>query len=63
MKKIKKKKSGTKIERHIIDLYLGGERDSESKIIPKKYGFFFSRKKMLLTLIVLVILLLIAELK
>lgn len=41
------------------DVYIGGERDPEAKILPKYYGRFFNRKWLFLTLFVLVIMLLI----
>ncbi len=43
------------------DLYLGGERDLESIIIPKRYGRFFVKKWLWLTLFVLVVMLLIGN--
>lgn len=58
----KKRKIRKKAEKRVIDIYMGGERDPGSKIIPKKYGYFFSKKKIFLALTLLVVMLLIAEL-
>ena len=46
--------------RHILDIYMGGERDPEKLIIPKDLGKFFDKKRVFLVFIMLVILLLIA---
>jgi len=46
--------------RHILDIYMGGERDPSKLIIPKDLGKFFNKKRVFLVFIVLIILLLIA---
>ena len=51
-----------KRKRNILDLYLGGERDPEKKILPKRFGSFFNKKWLLITLAILVIMLLIGSL-
>lgn len=52
---MKKKKT-----KHILDIYMGGERDPEKLIIPEDLGKFFDKKTMLTVFIVLMILLLVA---
>ena len=43
-----------------IDLYVGGERDPESVMLPKDLGQFFNKERILLIFVVLVVMLLIA---
>jgi hypothetical protein len=52
---MKKKKT-----KHILDIYMGGEKDPEKLIIPKDLGKFFDKKRIFLVFLVLIILLLIA---
>lgn len=49
-----------KKKKHILDLYIGGERDPPSDLSPERYGHFFSKKRLLIVFIILVIMLLIA---
>ena len=46
--------------RHVLDIYMGGERDSPDDLSPEDYGRFFNKKWVWITFIVLVILLLVA---
>jgi len=46
--------------KHVLDLYIGGERDNPDDLSPEGYGKFFNKKWVWITFIVLVIMLLIA---
>jgi len=52
---MKKKKT-----KHILDIYMGGERDPEKLIIPEDLGKFFNKKRVFMVFFVLLIMLLIA---
>jgi len=49
-----------KKKKHILDLYIGGERDSPADLSPEGYGHFFSKKRLLIVFIILIIMLLVA---
>lgn len=49
-----------KKKKHILDLYIGGEKDSPADLSPEEYGHFFSKKRLLIVFIILVVMLLIA---
>ena len=49
-----------KKKKHIIDIYMGGERDPDNVIVPEDLGKFFDKKTLLTVFIVLLILLLVA---
>ncbi|MFQ6020405.1 MAG: hypothetical protein ACE5J4_00050 [Candidatus Aenigmatarchaeota archaeon] len=49
-----------KEEKHIMDIYMGGEKDPEKIILPKRYGHFFNKKWLLITLAILTTMILIA---
>jgi len=46
--------------KHILDIYIGGERDNPDDLSPEEYEHFFNKKWIWITFIVLVVMLLIA---
>jgi hypothetical protein len=57
---MKKKKTRKKKERRMLDIYMGGEKDPESLVVPEDLGKFFDKKKVFLVFFILLIMLLIA---
>jgi hypothetical protein len=49
-----------KKKKHILDLYIGGERDPPQDLSPEAYSHFFSKKRLLIVFTILVVMLLIA---
>jgi len=49
-----------KNKNHVLDLYIGGERDPEDVLSPEEFGHFFNKKWVFIVFIVLLIMLLIA---
>ena len=49
-----------KKRKHILDIYMGGERDPAKLIVPEDLGKFFDKKMVFLVFFVLLIMLLIA---
>jgi hypothetical protein len=57
---MKKKKTRKKKEKRMLDIYMGGEKDPESLVVPEDLGKFFDKKRVFLVFFVLLIMLLIA---
>ena len=49
-----------KKKKHVLDLYIGGERDDPDDLSPEEYGHFFSKKRLLIVFVILLIMLLIS---
>jgi hypothetical protein len=46
--------------KHVLDLYIGGEKDNPEDLSPEGYGKFFNKKWIWVVFLVLVIMLLLA---
>ncbi|NIO44021.1 MAG: hypothetical protein GTN36_00495 [Candidatus Aenigmarchaeota archaeon] len=46
--------------KHVLDLYIGGEKDNPDVLSPEGYGRFFNKKWIWITFLALVVLLLLA---